>query len=112
MRYVFLVMLMISSMVGLITWATRPDLFETQYDRVVAPIENHFAQQRAAAWQNAKELAWKKWMAQTHLQSDCTHSASALHALECKNRLQLQATAFENDWASRVASGWRPEGVD
>ena len=112
MRYVFLVMLMISAMVGLITWATRPDLFETQYDRVVAPIENHFAQQRAEVWQSAKDQAWRKWIAQAHLPGDCFHPASALHALECKNKLQLQANAFENDWASKVASGWQPAGVN
>jgi hypothetical protein len=24
----------------------------------------------------------------------------------------LQVNAFENDWANKVASGWRPEGVN
>jgi hypothetical protein len=112
MRYVFLVTFMTAAMVGLITWATRPDLFEAQYDRVVAPIENHFAQQRGAAWQSAKDHAWQKWMAQARLPSDCTHPATSLRALECKNKLQLQADAFEHDWTSRIASGWRPEGVN
>lgn len=112
MRYVFLAMLFISVMVGLITWAARPDLFEAQYNRVAAPVENHFAEKRTTAWQAAKERAWQKWMAQVHLPGDCTHPATSLHALECKNKLQLQANAFENDWASKIASGWRPEGVN
>ncbi len=112
MRYFFLVGLMISVMVGLITWAARPDLFEAQYNRIAAPIENHFAEKRTAAWQSAKEQAWRKWMAQVHLPSDCTHPATSLHELECKNKLQLQANAFENDWANKIASGWRPEGVN
>lgn len=112
MRYVFLLMFMISAMIGLITWAARPDLFEIQYNRVAAPIENHFAQQRNAAWQTAKEQAWRKWLAQAPLPGDCVHPASALHALECKNRLQLQENAFENDWAVKVAQGWHPEGVN
>lgn len=112
MRYVFLVALMTSMMVGLITWAVRPDLFATQYNRVAAPIENHFAQQRNEAWQAAKEQAWQKWLTQAHLPGNCAHPASALHALECKNQLQLQTNAFENDWAGKVAGGWRPEGVN
>lgn len=112
MRYVFLALLMTSVMVGLITWAARPDLFETQYNRVAGPIEDHFAEKRAVAWQTAKELAWHKWMAQVPLPGDCNHPATALHALECKNKLQLQANAFENDWAGKVARGWRPEGVN
>jgi hypothetical protein len=100
MRYVFLVLLMSAVMVGLITWATRPDLVEMQYDRVAAPIEKHFAEKRAAAWQVAKEQAWHKWMSRVHLPS------------ECKNALQVQASSFERDWKSKIASGWIPEGVD
>jgi len=112
MRYVFLVLLMSAVMVGLITWATRPDLVEMQYDRVAAPIERHFAEKRAAAWQVAKEQARHKWMSRVHLPSDCTQPASALRSLECKNALQVQASSFERDWKSKIASGWIPEGVD
>lgn len=109
MRYVFLVMLMVSVMIGLITWSTRPDLLETQYQRIAAPIEKHFAEQRAAAWQAAKQQAWQQWMAQVRLPRDCPHPATALHALECRNQLQLQTNSFEQAWASKVASGWQPE---
>lgn len=112
MRYVFLVILMTSAMIGLITWATRPELVEAQYDRVAAPIERHFAEKRAAAWQAAKEQAWQKWMARVRLPDDCTKPATALRSLECRNALQLQANDFERDWKGRIASGWRPEGTD
>lgn len=105
-------MLMISVMIGLITWATRPDLVEAQYKRVAAPIEQHFAAKRAAAWQAAKEQAWQEWEAQLHLPSDCAQPATAIRSLECKNQLQLHASSFERAWANKVASGWRPEGVD
>jgi hypothetical protein len=112
MRYLFLVTLMLATMLGLITWATRPDLFSAQYDKVTAPIEKHFAEQRAAIWKSAKDRAWHQWMAQAHLPSDCMHPTTALHELECKNKVQLQESAFENDWANKVASGWRPEGIN
>jgi hypothetical protein len=112
MRYVFLVMLMTAVMVGLITWATRPDMLETQYNRITAPVTNHFASQRAAAWQAAKEQAWKQWMVQVHIPSDCAKPATSLRNLECKNQVQEQANIFENDWANKIASGWKPEGVN
>lgn len=112
MRYVFLVLLMSAVMVGLITWATRPDLVQVQYNRVAAPIEQHFADKRAAAWQAAKEQSWQKWMARVRVPVECTQPATALRSLECKNALQLQANAFERDWKDRIASGWRPEGID
>ncbi len=112
MRYVFLVILMLFVMIGLITWATRPDMLETQYNRVVAPIEKHFAEKRAATWQAAKELAWQQWLAQAHLSGECAQAASSLRTLECKNELQMQENYFERDWANRIASGWRPEGMD
>lgn len=112
MRYVFLVLLMSAVMVGLITWATRPDLLQAQYDRVAAPIEQRLAEKRAAAWQAAKDQAWQKWISRVRLPSDCAQPATALRSLECKNALQVQANAFERDWKNRIASGWRPEGVD
>ena len=112
MRYVFLVTLMTAAMVGLITWATRPDFVETQYDRITAPVANHFAGQRAAAWQVAKERAWKQWMEQVHIPGDCAKPATSLRSLECKNQIQLQANLFENDWANKIASGWKPEGTN
>lgn len=112
MRYMFLVILTIFSMISLITWATRPDLLEAQYERIVAPVKEHFAEKRAAVWQAAKDQAWEEWRRQVRPPSDCAQTSSSLRALECRNALQSYADAFERDWANRVASGWRPEGVD
>ena len=112
MRYVFLVALMTSAMVALITWATRPDMVATQYNKIAAPIEKHFSDKRAATWQAAKEQAWKQWIAQIHMPADCTKPASSLRALECKNQIQLHADSFEREWNNKVASGWQPEGIN
>jgi hypothetical protein len=112
MRYVFLVVLMTAVMLGLITWATRPDVLVAQYNSITAPITKHFAEKHAAAWQTAKEQAWKKWMAQTHMPGDCSKPATSLRTLECQNLLQLQANTFEREWSGKVANGWQPEGVN
>jgi hypothetical protein len=112
MRYMFLAILMTSVMLGLITWAARPELVEAQYDRITAPVRNHFAAKRAAIWQAAKDQAWEKWRARIRLPDDCSRPSSSLRALECKNTVQAQAELFERDWAGKVAGGWRPEGVD
>ncbi len=112
MRYVFLVVLMTSAMIGLITWATRPDMVATQYNKIAAPIEKHFSDKRAAALQAAKEQAWNQRIAQIHMPSDCTNPATSLRALECKNQLQLHADAFEREWSRKVASGWQPESMN
>jgi hypothetical protein len=112
MRYVFLVVLMTSAMIGLITWATRPDMVATQYNKVAAPIEKHFSDKRAAQWQAAKEQAWKQRIAQVRLPNDCSQPATSLRALECKNQLQLHADAFEREWNSKIASGWQPDSMN
>jgi hypothetical protein len=112
MRFVILIALMTFTMFVLITWATRPDILQAQYERITAPITQHFADKRMTAWQEAKEQARQKWMSQAHLPEDCAHPATALHALECKNQLQMLGAAFENDWARKIASGWHPDGVN
>ncbi len=111
-RYVFLVLLMASVMVGLITWATRPDLVAAQYHRLAAPIEQHFAAKRSAVWEAAREQARQEWMARVHLPSDCAQPATAIRSLECRNQLQLQERSFERAWAEKIAGGWQPDGVN
>jgi hypothetical protein len=112
MRYVFLVILMTAVMIGLITWATKPEVLVSQYHQTTAPIENYFAGKRDAVWQAAKEKAWQSWKQKMRLPSDCAHPATSLRTLECQNQLQLQIDSFEREWADKVASGWRPEGVN
>jgi hypothetical protein len=103
---------MTAAMIILITWATKPEVLVGQYHQIAAPIENHFAGKRAAIWQAAKDQAWQSWKLQMHLPSDCAHPATSLRTLECKNQLQLQENTFESEWAGKIASGWRPEGVN
>lgn len=112
MRYVFLVTLMTSAMIGLIVWATKPELVAVQYNKIAAPIEKHFSDKRTAAWRAAKEQAWGQWIAQVHLPSDCAKPATSLRDLECRNQLQLNADAFEREWSRKVASGWQPESMN
>jgi hypothetical protein len=112
MRYVFLVMLMTSAMVGLITWATRPELVATQFNKIAAPIGKFFAEKRAAAWQAAKEQAWTQRISEIHMPDDCTKPATSLRALECKNQMQMQEASFEREWNSKINSGWQPPGSD
>jgi hypothetical protein len=112
MRFVFLAILTLSVTVGLITWSTRPDLLEAEFNQSVAPIKNYFAEKRAAKWQTAKEQAWKNWIAQKHLPGDCSHPATSLRELECRNELQLQANSFESEWNNKVANGWQPDSVN
>ena len=112
MRYVLFAVLMTGIMLGVVTWASKPEVLEAQYDRVAKPIEDHFAEQRAMAWQAAKDQAWQQWLTRAHLPGDCQHPTSSLRALECKNQLELQAHAFESDWANKVAGGWQPQGIN
>lgn len=112
MRFVFLAILMLSVTVGLITWSTRPDLLEAEFNQSISPIKNYFAAKRAAKWQAAKDHAWREWCAQKHLPADCAHPATSLRALECRNEVQLQANSFESEWDNKVANGWQPESVN
>jgi hypothetical protein len=112
MRYVFLVLLMTASMIGLITWATKPEMLVAQYHQAAAPIENYFAGKRAVAWKAARDQAWQSWRQQMQLPGDCARPSSSLRTLECKNQLQLQESTFENEWARKVTSGWQPEGAN
>jgi hypothetical protein len=112
MRYVFLAILVFSVTVGLITWSTRPDLLEAEFNQSISPIKNYFAAKRAAKWQAAKEQAWKQWSAQKHLPADCARPATSLRSLECRNELQLQANSFESEWENKIANGWQPESVN
>ncbi|MGC2166642.1 MAG: hypothetical protein WA632_11600 [Gallionella sp.] len=94
-----------------IVFAYKPAMIEEQYARIKEPIEKHFEAQRAEAWRTAKEEAWKLWKANVQLPGDCSEPASSLRALECKNLMQIEVETFQNKWAEKVASGWKPEGM-
>jgi hypothetical protein len=109
---VFLALLMTGAFLGIVSWTSNPGTLEKQYDRIAKPIADHFAEQRAAAWQAARKVALQQWMAHAKLPADCRNPTSSLRALECKNQLEMQTRAFEEDWNNKIASGWRPEGIN
>ena len=95
-----------------IVMAYKPSLVEKEFDKLKSPIENHFAEKRDEAWQAAKDQEWRAWKLKMHLPPDCAKPRSSLREMECKNLLQSQIDTFERVWASKVAGGWKPEGVD
>lgn len=92
--------------------AYKPSMIEKEYNKVAGPIKEHFAENRTEAWRVAKDKEWQIWAKKIKLSAYCTNPHSAIHELECKNQWQLQADTFELIWDEKVASGWKPEGVD
>jgi len=90
----------------------KPSMIEKEYNRVKEPIEKHFAEKQAEAWRVAKNSEWEAWSKQIRLPADCANPSSAVREMECKNQQQLHASKFERIWKNKVASGWKPEGVD
>jgi hypothetical protein len=90
----------------------KPSLIEREFDRIKEPIEKHYSEKQAEAWQAAKEKEWQKWKKQIRLPADCAHPHSAIRELECKNQWQNQADEFELIWADKIKNGWKPDGVD
>ena len=90
----------------------KPELIDKQYEQIKKPIAEHFAEKRAEAWQQAKDKEWEAWSAQLRTPSNCEKEKSAIKELECKNKWQLQAEGFEKAWNRKIASGWKPEGID
>lgn len=90
----------------------KPSMIEKEYNRIKEPIEKHFAEQNAEAWRLAKNREWEAWAKQTRLPADCANPRGAVRELECKNQWQMQADIFERTWSNKVASGWKPEGIE
>jgi hypothetical protein len=90
----------------------KPSMIEKEYDRIKEPIDRHFAEKRAEAWQLAKENEWQAWSKNIKLPADCSKPRSAMRELECKNQWQLQVNTFDKIWDEKVSSGWKPDGVD
>jgi len=90
----------------------KPSMIDKEFNRIKEPIEKHFAEKRDEAWRAAKDKEWQVWKKQIRLPADCANPRSALREMECKNQWQSQADTFERIWANKVASGWKPEGVD
>jgi hypothetical protein len=92
--------------------AYKPSMIGKEYNKIKAPIEKHFAEQRDEIWRAAKDKEWQAWKKQIRLPADCAKPRSSLREMECKNRWQQQADTFERNWNNKVANGWKPEGVD
>lgn len=90
----------------------KPSMIEKEYNRIKEPFEKHFAEKRAEAWRVAKDREWRTWEKKIRLPADCANPRSAIREMECKNQWQVQADTFERNRADKVASGWKPEGVD
>ena len=90
----------------------KPSMIEKEYNRIKEPIEKHFAEKRAEAWRVAKDREWHIWENKIRLPADCANPHSAICEMECKNQWQIQANTFEQIWAGKVASGWKPDRVD
>ncbi len=95
-----------------ITAAVRPDVIEQKYREIRSPIDQHFAEKSARTWNDAKESERAIWMLKLQLPADCSSPKTAIREVECDNRRQLHAQAFEQDWANRVRRGWKPDGIE
>lgn len=96
---------------GIITALARPDIVQKQYAEIRAPIAQYFAEKNTRVWHQAKESERARWMMRLHLPADCTPPKTAIRELECSNTVKLHTQTFEQNWANKVQSGWKPDGV-
>jgi len=109
--YIFFAILILGFFAA-ITAAVRPDIVEQKFMAVRAPLDQHFADIRATTWKEARDQARASWMLKQQLPSDCRRPKTAIRELECDNKKQLLAQAFEQEWGNKVRSGWKPEGIE
>lgn len=95
-----------------ITAAVRPDIVEQKFREVRAPISRYFDDKHALNWKEAKESERALWMLKQQLPADCRAPQTAIRDLECKNKKDLYAQAFEREWSTKIRSGWKPQGVE
>lgn len=104
--------IMILGFFATITAVVRPDIVQQKYMAVRAPFDHYFAEKHATTWKEAKDSERAIWMLKHPLSADCKSPKTAIRELECRNQRQIQAAAFEQEWADRVRSGWKPEGIE
>jgi len=95
-----------------VTAAVRPDIVEKKYMAIRDPIDQHFAAQREKTWNEAKDQERATWMLKHQLPSDCRNPKTAIKEMECNNKKQLLAQAFDKEWNNKVRSGWKPDGAE
>lgn len=104
--------IMILGFFSAITAAVKPEIVEQKYQALRAPLDQHFSEDRANKWKEAKEQALAVWMLKQPIPADCRNPKTAIREVECKNTKQLLAQAFERNWSDKVDRGWKPEGVE
>jgi len=108
--YLFLVLLFALFFITIVA-AYKPSAFEKEYNKIQAPVANYIAVKRADEWRVAKAKAWQDWEKKIKLSAYCAHPHTSIEELECQNQLQNEAGTFNQVWANKVASGWKPDGV-
>jgi len=90
----------------------KPSMIDKEFNKIKEPIEKHFEERRDAMWSAAKDKEWQVWKKRIRMPADCAKPRSALREVECKNLWQTQVDTFDRIWANKVASGWKPQGMD
>ena len=111
MKTIALFTLLIFAVLGVVTALARPDILQTKYSEIRAPIDQYFAEKNAKAWQIAKNTERAAWNMKLKLPADCVQPKTAIRELECRNKVHLHAQTFEQIWSTRVNSGWKPNGI-
>lgn len=91
--------------------AYKPAMIGKAYSEIKAPFASLLSERNNEVWRNEKDREWRAWEQGTHLAMYCTHPDTEIRKMECDNQRQLQVDTFERQWAQKVASGWKPEGV-
>lgn len=111
MKTIALFTLLIIGVFGIITALARPDILQTKYSEIRAPIDQFFAEKNAKAWKVAKDSERAAWNMNLHLPADCGAPKTAIRELECRNSMKQHTQAFEQNWANKVSNGWKPDSV-
>jgi uncharacterized membrane protein (DUF106 family) len=94
-----------STIIGLIVWIGRPDLFDQQ---IFQPFRNAQAREAQQRMDAAKKEEFNQWMKKISLPAECNTNQNALKQVECKNKVDLHIKAFEENWRRKIAAGYQP----
>ncbi|MBU1425951.1 MAG: hypothetical protein KKH12_10635 [Gammaproteobacteria bacterium] len=88
------------------------DVVKQKYLAIREPIDLHFAAPQEKTWKEAKDQERATWMLKHQLPVECKYPKTAIKEMECNNKKQLLAQAFNEEWENKVRSGWKPEGAE
>ena len=99
-----------TAVIGVFMYIVRPDVIDSQAKAIAKPVEHIIQAHEAEKYKEAKEKAYQKWMAANfRLTNDCVSPKTSLKAIECKNKKDEMAAAFENNWREKINAGWKPD---